>query len=211
MKIAYNSTLVKKKIFSKNKVPYSINIDEYYIFPFALWNLNEVCIDPSRSVHSTDIAHVCVYVIVATERPWSVRPNPLSLGLPMWSEIILKCILSSLWHNYVKCKNSIWSKHWVQHWKAERISLTQIVYVVSRLLSNTSSKRNLALRLLYSWYSSAMGIRSSFCAVLHYFGGEGKKKKKQIPHETDDSVRLHYHLTLELPYWSSFVHQWIAD
>lgn len=166
MKIAYDSTLAKKKI-SKNKVPYSINIDEYSIFPFALWNLNEVCIDPSRSVHSTEIAHVCVYVMVATERPWSVWPNPWSLGLPMWSEMVLKCILASLWHNYIKCRNSIWSKHWVQHWKAERISLTQIVYVVSCLLSNTSSKRNLALRLLYSWYSSAMGIRSSFWAVLH--------------------------------------------
>lgn len=126
MKIAYDLTLVKK-IFSKNKLPYSINIDEYSLFPFALWNLNEVFIDPSCSVHSTEIAHVCVYVIVATERPWSVRPNPLSLGLPMWSETILKCILASLWHNYVKCKNSIWSKHWVQHWKAEGISLTQIV------------------------------------------------------------------------------------
>lgn len=135
----------------------------------------------------------------------------------MWSEIILKCILASLWHNYVKCKNAIWSKHWVHYWKAERISLTQIVYVVSCLLSNTSSKRILALRLLYSWYSSAMGIRSSFCAVLHYFGGEGKKKnKKKNRYRMKrmtlwDYTPIKTHLTLELPYWSSFVHQWIAD
>ena len=50
--------------------------------------------------------------------------------------------------------------------KEKREKFPHTVFVVSCLLSRTSSKRSLALRVLYSWYSSAKGMRSSFCGVL---------------------------------------------
>lgn len=94
----------------------------YYLLPFIIWMRFA---STGLALYIAQRSHAA-FTEVANQRPCSVRPNPLSQGLPMWSEMIVKCIWASLWHNYVKCKNSIWSKHWVQHWKAERISLTLV-------------------------------------------------------------------------------------
>lgn len=91
--------------------------------------------------------------------------------------------------------------------KVSHCEKTQLVLVESCcLLSRASSRRSLALRLLYSQYSSAMGPRSSFWQALSKYMEERRCEQKAfIFFVVSEMKRTRSSFHTLLPYADSFV------